>query len=52
MAKFDKMIDVNGFDGIRDAVKIGEFDQYDLSAQRFDNSADLTFGEVRRRNVL
>ncbi len=52
MMKFYKMSNGNGFDGIRYAVKIGEFDQYDFSTQRFDNSANLSLGEVRCRNVL
>lgn len=52
MAKRDKIADRNGFDGIRDAVKVGEFDQHDFIVQFIDNSAYLPFAEVGCRNIL
>ncbi len=52
MAKLDKLADRNGFDGIRYAVKVSEFDQHDFIAQLIHNSANLSFGEVRCRNIF
>jgi len=50
MMKLNKFADRNGFDGIRDAAKIGKLDQYNPPAQFINDSANLPFGKMRCRN--
>ena len=52
MAKPNEFADGDGFEGIRYFVKIGEFDQYKIFAQRIYDGANLSFGKVTRRNVF
>ena len=52
MVQSNKLANVDWFDGIRDAAKIGKFDQYKSLAQFINNSANLSLGEVRCRQVF
>ena len=49
MVKLYKLANGNGFDGVRNAAKIGKFDQYNTLGQFIDDRAHLTFGEARCR---
>ena len=40
----------DSFEGIRNPVKISEFDQYKVIAQLINDGANLSFGNVTRRN--
>ena len=39
MAKLDKRVDREGFNGVRDAAKIGKLDQHKLAIQFIDDGA-------------
>lgn len=52
MTKLDKLVNGNGFNGIRHSVKVGEFNQHDISIQLVDDGANLPLGEVGFRNVF
>lgn len=52
MAKLDKLANGNGFDGICHSVEASEFNQYDISIQLVDDSADLSLCEMRFGNVF
>lgn len=52
MAKLNKLVDGNWFEGIRYPAEIGKFDQYDILAQFINDGANLAFGKVRCRIIF